>query len=297
MSADGPTVTGRRWTKGGQDRLFLAVDGREVGWLDMAGGALHPADGVPPAVLAAAAQHWSRAQRRRLPRLRYRNQPWPPPDAALPKARDLTRHRPGKAVAAQARAERGGVTKRALEWTGDAQLAALGITRSDQVWDAGARGERIVGKILDGLGGGWRVLHAVPVGRNGADIDHVLIGPGGVYTINAKHHPRRRLLANEVGIWLDREPVDYYARSQVEAERAARLLSRAAGMVVPVSPVIVLAAGELITAGNPPVAVLHARDLAGWVLDRPVAWTVSERVWAVAVDRRTWQPFLSSEQE
>jgi hypothetical protein len=35
----------------------------------------------------------------------------------------------------------------------------------------------------------WRVRHAVPIGDKGSDIDHVVIGPGGVFTINAKHHP------------------------------------------------------------------------------------------------------------
>ena len=33
----------------------------------------------------------------------------------------------------------------------------------------------------------WRVLHSVPV-EGGRDIDHVMIGPPGVVTINSKHH-------------------------------------------------------------------------------------------------------------
>ncbi len=34
----------------------------------------------------------------------------------------------------------------------------------------------------------WRVLHAIPVGERGSDIDHLAIGPAGVFTINAKYH-------------------------------------------------------------------------------------------------------------
>jgi len=41
----------------------------------------------------------------------------------------------------------------------------------------------------------WRVLHSVPLrdarGAVRGDIDHVLIGPPGVVTINTKHHPPR----------------------------------------------------------------------------------------------------------
>ena len=32
------------------------------------------------------------------------------------------------------------------------------------------------------------MLDAVPVGTGSTDIDHVLVGPGGVFTINTKHH-------------------------------------------------------------------------------------------------------------
>jgi hypothetical protein len=45
---------------------------------------------------------------------------------------------------------------------------------------------RAVAKGLPKLDEAWRVLHSVPVGSRDSDIDHVVIGPGGVYTINAK---------------------------------------------------------------------------------------------------------------
>jgi hypothetical protein len=32
----------------------------------------------------------------------------------------------------------------------------------------------------------WRCRHSIPVGSNGADIDHLVIGPGGVFTLNTK---------------------------------------------------------------------------------------------------------------
>jgi hypothetical protein len=40
-----------------------------------------------------------------------------------------------------------------------------------------------------GLDGRWRVLHALPLGVRGKDLDRLLIGPAGIFAINTKHHP------------------------------------------------------------------------------------------------------------
>jgi Nuclease-related domain len=54
--------------------------------------------------------------------------------------------------------------------------------------DRGATGEEQVGGLLDRLAGkGWRVIHDVSLGRG--NVDHILIGPGGVFTIETKSHP------------------------------------------------------------------------------------------------------------
>ena len=49
-----------------------------------------------------------------------------------------------------------------------------------------ARGDAAVGQALEQLGQRWDVLHDVPVG-GGRTIDHLAIGPGGVYAIRAAH--------------------------------------------------------------------------------------------------------------
>jgi Nuclease-related domain len=58
-------------------------------------------------------------------------------------------------------------------------------------WAAGFLGERLVGEHLGGLGDTWRVLHAVPLGRRGKDIDHLVLGPRGLFVINTKHSDLR----------------------------------------------------------------------------------------------------------
>ena len=60
-------------------------------------------------------------------------------------------------------------------------------------WYRGALGEIEVGKILSRLPPEWRVFHALPIGKAGADIDHLVIGPGGIFTINTKHHRGKKI--------------------------------------------------------------------------------------------------------
>ena len=54
--------------------------------------------------------------------------------------------------------------------------------------DRGATGEEQVGSLLDGLSDrGWHAIHDVSLGHG--NVDHVLIGPGGVFTVETKSHP------------------------------------------------------------------------------------------------------------
>ena len=54
--------------------------------------------------------------------------------------------------------------------------------------DRGATGEEQVGGLLEGLAGsGWHVIHDVTLGHG--NVDHILIGPAGVFTVETKSHP------------------------------------------------------------------------------------------------------------
>lgn len=54
--------------------------------------------------------------------------------------------------------------------------------------DRGASGEEEVGELLEGLcERGWQVIHDASLGQG--NVDHILIGPGGVFTIETKSHP------------------------------------------------------------------------------------------------------------
>jgi hypothetical protein len=54
--------------------------------------------------------------------------------------------------------------------------------------DRGASAEEHVGGLLDGLADGeWRVIHDASLGHG--NVDHILIGPAGVFTVETKSHP------------------------------------------------------------------------------------------------------------
>jgi hypothetical protein len=54
--------------------------------------------------------------------------------------------------------------------------------------DRGARAEEHVGNLLQALpAASWRVIHDASFGRG--NIDHILIGPAGVFTVETKSHP------------------------------------------------------------------------------------------------------------
>jgi hypothetical protein len=66
-------------------------------------------------------------------------------------------------------------------------------------WRRGAAGERRTARLLDLLERrGWAVLHDLAVPGSRANIDHLVIGPGGVFVIDSKHY-RGRLRLDSSG--------------------------------------------------------------------------------------------------
>lgn len=63
------------------------------------------------------------------------------------------------------------------------------LQRSAAAWEAGAVGEQTTGRVLATLDpAAWRVLHDVPwPGRPRANIDHIVVGPPGVFVIDSKN--------------------------------------------------------------------------------------------------------------
>jgi hypothetical protein len=136
-------------------------------------------------------------------------------------------------------------------------------------WDRGATGEEDVGRLIQGLGDGWFVLHDLDTGRG--NIDHVVVGPGGLFTIETKSHGGR--------IRVDR--IDRKMFGQAYAQR--KWLERVTGR--PVEALLVFSAGYLdrAPARRHGVLVLPARMLAKHLTGRKHVLRQTE---AAAIHRR-----------
>jgi hypothetical protein len=68
-------------------------------------------------------------------------------------------------------------------------LALSDDPSSTRVWKTGGIGEQRIGAALDGLAGdGVLVLHDRKIPRSRANIDHIAIGPSGIFVIDAKRY-------------------------------------------------------------------------------------------------------------
>ena len=75
-------------------------------------------------------------------------------------------------------------------------------------WRRGAAGERRTARALDPLERhGWAVLHDLAVPGSQANIDHLVIGPGGVFVIDSKQYRGRLQLDPSGRLWHGRYPL------------------------------------------------------------------------------------------
>jgi Nuclease-related domain len=202
-------------------------------------------------------------------------------DSPLAQEADLARNPAGQAVAARA------AQLRPKGWQG---LAArvLGLRTEATSWQIGAKGEQVVGKRLDRLKReGWQVLASV-VKRSGADIDHLVIGPPGVFTVNTKLHRDARIWVGEHVLKVDGTPQQYLRNSRHEAAGAARVLSSAVGMTLSVTPVLAFvgAASIDLHGSRGDVLVVQGEEVDRVLRDLPAVYSVQERERIFAVARR-----------
>lgn len=150
------------------------------------------------------------------------------------------------------------------------QHAAAPGGRADAVpeqarsWWIGAQGELEVGAELALLPDGWTVLHAVPIGPRGADIDHLVIGPGGVFVLNTKTHRRARVRVGEHVVWLDsgRAGRPYQRDVRNDALRVSAALASILGAREVVRPMLVFVdAARLEHVGPATVDACRPGDL------------------------------------
>ncbi len=129
-------------------------------------------------------------------------------------------------------------------------------------WRRGAVGERRTARLLDPLERhGWAVLHDVALTGSRVNIDHLAIGPGGVFVIDSKQYRGRLQLDPSGKLWHGRYPLAPALRAvSFEADQAAKALPDPGVAVVPIVAVhgAQVPWGKVVTDGVP---VVSARRL------------------------------------
>jgi hypothetical protein len=134
-------------------------------------------------------------------------------------------------------------------------------------WRRGAAGERRTARLLAPLERqGWAVLHDLAVPGSTANIDHLALGPGGVFVIDSKQY-RGRLQLDAVGkLWHGRHPLaPTLGAVSWEADQAAQALPDPGVAVVPIVAVhgAQVPWGKVVTDGVPVVAAQRLPSMLG----------------------------------
>jgi hypothetical protein len=109
-------------------------------------------------------------------------------------------------------------------------------SRDTIAWRRGSAGERRTARLLDQLERqGWAVLHDLAVPRSQTNIDHLAIGPGGVFVIDSKQYRGRLQLDGSGRLWHGRHPLAPTLRAvSWEADQAAQVLPNPGVAVMPI---------------------------------------------------------------
>jgi hypothetical protein len=137
------------------------------------------------------------------------------------------------------------------------------LTPASRALYRAALAERLIGDVLAHLGPRWDVLHDLPLGQT--VLDHLVIGPAGVFTVRAANFGAHDVLVDGSALTVAREPRDDVARAAAEAAEAERILAAATGAPVSVRPLLVIVDPKRLTVTPAAGAV---RVLASWELER-----------------------------
>ena len=198
---------------------------------------------------------------------------------------DLATNLPGHAVLAN-------IASKLTQHEREAGLASDESTpEAITSWAVGYVGEEHIALELSQLDERWKVLHAVPIGEAGRDIDHVVIGPSGVFTINTKHHPGHVVDVKGDAIFIGPAYQPYIPKARAEASRASARLAAVLPPEIPVLPIITVVGATIRhrerTVG---VEVVDADYLVYALTSEPevLSSDAVDKVFAIARRSTTW---------
>ncbi len=168
------------------------------------------------------------------------------------------------------------------------------IRRKSRQLRQGLDGERYVAQIIerDLLPAGYRVLHDLPIerGRRKFNIDHLLIGPNGVFCVETKTWSkpfRGETVATYDGSRILLNGIERYGNAIRQARALAKIaeeqILKEVGTSVKVTPFVVCVGWYVrkLYAGTPDVLVVNEEALAAFVEKCPgsLAPADADRIW------------------
>jgi hypothetical protein len=161
-------------------------------------------------------------------------------------------------------------------------------------WRRGADGERHVGRLLEPLvRAGWGVNHDLRVPGSKVNVDHVVVGPPGIFAIDTKHYRGRLRLSPDGLLWHGRTLLAPTLRTtRWEADQLQARIGAPDVAVVPIVAVLGPAVpyGQVTSMG---VTVIPAQRLPGLLRSLPPTLTPKRAREVAAQIERRLDPYTS----
>ena len=147
------------------------------------------------------------------------------------------------------------------------------LRRSAELYERGAEGEQATAEALSDLPGeSWHVFHDVRwPGRRYANLDHIAVGPPGVFVIDSKNWSGAITVRDDV--------LRQNGRARVTAVAGAAEAGLAVSSLVP------MLRPELV---RPVLCFVRDEPLTGWARDVMVCSTANVAAMLLSPDRRCW---------
>jgi hypothetical protein len=251
-----------RWTQHGKDRVYVKTpDGVDLGYADLVARTVVPTDPRFESSLHDCLLRWMPHPRRMFALATAGDGLADLDDGSFETISDTDRHRP---------------RRRSL-----LARTAQGRNADFDEWRLSAKGGLKFGRRLDGLGHGWRVLHNVDLSLRRGEIDHLVVGPPGVFTITSRCHPGRDVVVSARTVTIDGHRTAYLSEARSHAREVSQALTESCGWTIEASAIVVLAEVGSFTVRQMPddVAVVTAQHAVAWLRTKPA------RIAPMAVDQ------------
>jgi len=141
----------------------------------------------------------------------------------------------------------------------------------------------------------WHTVSGVPIAERGAGLDHLVIGPAGVFAVITKHLPDAKVRVRGELFDVNGRTQHFVRHSRFDAARVAALLSAAAGFLVEVDAVIAVTGaqrGFSVRQQPRDVTVVNRRTITAYLHSRPIGLSTAAVDLIHDAARRpvTWRP-------